>query len=64
MTRKQLTEVLQGINNELDSRDRRELIDHILAMTTTKQKKELLKYCREEHRAETITSLEENEVIS
>ena len=64
MSKKELTEVLDGIVNQLDSKDRKEFIENALDIMTTKQKKELLSYCKNAFPTDTKISLEENGVIA
>jgi len=64
MTKKELTEVLEGIINQLDYNDKKEFIENALDIMTVKQKKELLSYCKNVFPTDTRISLEENGVIA
>ena len=63
MKRSQLKEVLDGITNQLDKYDIKELLQKSLDIMTTKQKEEIFDYCKKIHSLETRVSLEENGII-
>ena len=63
MTKKELSETLYGIMNQLDTLDKNELFYHVIDQLTTKQKKDILNYCIEEYPTDARISLEENSII-
>jgi len=63
MKRSQLKEVLDGIVNQLDKYDTKELLQKSLDIMTTKQKEEIFNYCKKIHSVETRISLEKNGII-
>ena len=63
MTKKELTEVLEGVVNQLNGNQRLFLLYKLIGDITPKHKKELLEYFQNEFPTDTKTSLLENGII-
>jgi len=63
MTGKQRVQVLDGIINQLDYKESKELLSDILSLLTIDQKKTLIDHCNTMYPANTRTSLLENGII-
>lgn len=63
MTRKQAIEAFTGISNQLDNRERTELLGIILPMLSRNDLNKLLNFCCERFPYQTSLSLEENGIV-